>query len=175
MINLISNISENIDVSRIPKLLQKASVWCLEFMLIIFVGILSLEGTLAANVDGITAKTAKTVVSTVIPVVGKALSEATDSVIGAASITKNAIGIIGVIVIAAISIVPIIKVLVMMVTYNVAAAVIEPIVDKRISNCMANIGDSIKIVFALMATICLLFIISTTLMIKVGNFSLMYR
>lgn len=175
MMNLISNISENIDVSKIPKLLQKTCVWCLEFILIIFVGILSLEGTLAANVDGITAKTTKTIVSTVIPVVGKALSEATDSVIGAASITKNAIGIIGIIVIVGIVAVPLIKVFVMMLVYNISSALIQPIVDKRISNCMTSLGDSIKIIFGLMATVSMLFIISTTIIIKVGNFSLMYR
>lgn len=175
MINLVSNISEHIEVSKIPKLLQKASVWCLEFILIIFIGILSLEGTLAANVDGLTAKTTKTVVSTVIPVIGKALSDATDSILGATSIIKNAVGIVGVIVIIGISLIPIIKVLVMMIVFNISSALIEPIVDKRISKCMSGIGESIKIVFALMTTICTLFIIATTIMIKVGNFSIMYR
>ena len=76
--------------------------------------------------------------------------------------------------IAIISIVlnPLISVLIMMITYNVAAALIEPIVDSRISQCMSGMGDSIKIVFALMATVCMLFIISTTIMIKIGNFSI---
>lgn len=175
VMSLVSNISENIDVSKIPKLLQKTSIWCVEFVLIVFVGLLSAEGTLAANVDGLTAKTAKTVVSTVIPVVGKAISDATDSVIGAASMTKNAIGIIGVITILGIIIVPITKVFVMMLIYNISTAFIEPLVDKRISKCMENMGDSMKIIFALMVTISFLFIISTTIMIKTGNFSLMYR
>ncbi len=140
MINLVSNISENIDISRFPKFLQKTCVWCLELVLAIFIGVLSLEGTLAANVDGITAKTAKTVVSTVIPVVGKALSDAADSLIGATSITKNAVGVIGVVVILAITLTPIIKVLIVMITYNLAAAFVEPFVDKRISKCMTRNG-----------------------------------
>ncbi len=130
---------------------------------------------MASNVDGITAKTAKTVVSTVIPVIGKALSDATDSVIGAASITKNAIGVIGIVVILSITLGPIIKVLVMMIMYNISSAVIEPITDKRIAKCMSDVGDAIKIVFSLMATVCMLFIISTTIMIKVSNFSIMYQ
>ena len=95
MMNLIGNISENIKVSKIPKLLQKTCLWCLEFILIIFIGILSIEGTLGANVDGVTAKAAKSIVSTVIPVVGKALSDATDSILGATLITRNAVGIVG--------------------------------------------------------------------------------
>lgn len=171
MMNLIGNISENIKVSKIPKLLQKTCLWCLEFILIIFIGILSIEGTLGANVDGVTAKAAKSIVSTVIPVVGKALSDATDSILGATLITRNAVGIIGMIAIISIVLNPLISALIMMITYNVASALIEPIVDSRISKCMSGMGDSIKIVFALMATVCMLFIISTTIMIKLGNFS----
>lgn len=172
MMNLIGNISENIKVSKIPKLLQKTCLWCLEFILIIFIGILSIEGTLGANVDGVTAKAAKSIVSTVIPVVGKALSDATDSILGATLITRNAVGIIGMIAIISIVLNPLISALIMMITYNVASALIEPIVDSRISKCMSGMGGSIKIVFALMATVCMLFIISTTIMIKLGNFSI---
>lgn len=172
MMNLIGNISENIKVSKIPKLLQKTCLWCLEFILIIFIGILSIEGTLGANVDGVTAKAAKSIVSTVIPVVGKALSDATDSILGATLITRNAVGIVGMIAIISIVLNPLISALIMMITYNVASALIEPIVDSRISKCMSGMGDSIKIVFALMATVCMLFIISTTIMIKLGNFSI---
>lgn len=171
MMNLIGNISENIKVSKIPKLLQKTCLWCLEFILIVFIGILSIEGTLGANVDGVTAKAAKSIVSTVIPVVGKALSDATDSILGATLITRNAVGIVGMIAIISIVLNPLISALIMMITYNVASALIEPIVDSRISKCMSGMGESIKIVFALMATVCMLFIISTTIMIKLGNFS----
>lgn len=175
MIGLVSNISENIDISKLPKFLQKACTWGLEFMLVIFVGILSIEGTLASNVDGVTVKGAKMVVSTVIPVVGKAISDATDSILGAASITKNAVGVLGVIVMSSITILPIIKVLVMTTIYHLGGALLEPMVDKRITKCMADIGDAMKMIFAVLATTSILFIIATTLMIKIGNFTMMYQ
>ena len=43
---------------------------------------------------GITAKTAKSLVSSGIPVVGKILGDVVDSVIGCGIILKNAIGIV---------------------------------------------------------------------------------
>lgn len=175
ILNIISNISNEIEVSKLPDILQKSSVWSVNFVLGILIGILSIEGTLAANVDGVTAKTAKTVVSTVIPVVGKALSDATDSIIGAASITKNALGILGIVAIIGIVCMPIIKALVMMIIFNVSAALIEPLVDKRMSKCIMSTSETIKILFGLMTTVSILFIISITLMIKVGNFTLMYK
>ena len=81
ILNIITNISNEVDVSKIAGFLKKSSMFILELLLIIFVGILSLEGSLAANVDGIVGKTAKAVVSTTIPVVGKLIGDATDSVI----------------------------------------------------------------------------------------------
>ena len=175
IINVIGNISDNIEVSKLPSILQKSSAWTVNFILGILIGILSLEGTLAANVDGFTAKTAKTVVSTAIPVVGKALSDATDSIIGAASITKNALGIIGVIAIIGIVCVPIIKALIMTFVFNISSALIEPIVDKRMSKCVGETAESIKIIFGLMVTVSILFIFTITLMLKISNFTLMYK
>ncbi len=175
IINIIGNVSNNIEVSKLPSILQKSSVWVVNFVLGILIGILSLEGTLTSNVDGFAAKTAKTVVSTAIPVVGKALSDATDSIIGAASVTKNALGIVGVIAIIGIVCVPIIKALIMTFVFNISSALIEPIVDKRMSKCVGETAESIKIIFGLMVTVSILFIIAITLMIKISNFTLMYK
>lgn len=51
-------------------------------------GVLSIEGTLGSSVDGITAKTAKAAISSFIPVVGKVLGDAVDTVIGCSAILK---------------------------------------------------------------------------------------
>ena len=105
---------------------------------------------------------------------GKALSDAADSVIGAASITKNAIGIIGIFVVIAIIIEPIIKIFSLMLIFNISAALIEPISDKRISNCMSVTGEAVKNLFALVSTVSIVFVLAISLMIKISNFSIMY-
>ena len=89
--------------------------------LTIFVAIVSLEGNLSSSVDGITAKTTKAVVSSAIPIVGKILGDAVDSVLGCGIILKNAVGIVGVIIIVGICIVPILKLLLAMISYKVLA------------------------------------------------------
>ena len=145
VLTLVSNISNEVDVSKLGAFLKKNALFILEISLIIFVGILSLEGTLAANVDGIVAKTTKSVVNVSIPVVGKLIGDAADSVIGATSITKNALGIVGVLVIISISLGPLIKSLMIMVIFNITNCIAEPLVDKRISKCLSGICDSTKV------------------------------
>lgn len=68
---IISKISNQIQVDKISKFLKSGIVWFLGIVLTIFVGVVSLEGTLSSSVDGVTAKTTKAVVSSAIPVVRK--------------------------------------------------------------------------------------------------------
>ena len=49
--------------------MKSSIVWTLGVILTLFIGVLSLEGTLTSSVDGITAKTTKAAVSSLIPVV----------------------------------------------------------------------------------------------------------
>ena len=78
-------------------------------ILTIFVGVVSLEGTMSSSVDGITAKTTKAIVSSAVPVVGKILGDAVDTVLGGGIILKNAIGLVGVIIVIGMCIAPILN------------------------------------------------------------------
>ena len=174
-LGIVSNISSRVKIDRISKFLKSSVVWGLGVVLTLFVSVLSLEGTLTSNVDGVTAKTAKSAVSTIVPVVGKILGDATDVVLGCGSILKNATGIVGILVILGICIVPLIKLLVLTVTYNLASAICQPIADEKILNVLSQIGDSFKILLAVMFSVVTMFIIGITLVIKISNMGLMYR
>ena len=142
--------------------------------MVLFVSILSLEGTLSSNVDGLTAKGIKSV-SSLVPVVGKALGDSVDMVIGATSILKNAIGIIGMVVILGICIIPIIKLAVLTITYYLIQAVCEPLADKRIVGLLGQMGDTFKILLGIMTLCGVLLIIGITMCIKISNTGMMYR
>ena len=98
-LGIISKISDKIQIDKLSKFFKNSVIWVLGVILTIFVGLVSVEGSLSSSVDGITAKTAKAAVSSFIPVVGKILGDAVDTVIGCSSILKNATGIIGIIII----------------------------------------------------------------------------
>ena len=72
-LTIVSKISDKIQIDKLCKMLNSSVVWFLGIILTLFVATISLEGTLSSSVDGITAKTTKAAVSTVIPVVGKIL------------------------------------------------------------------------------------------------------
>ena len=131
-ISIISKISDRVQINKISKFLKSSTVWLLGTILTIFVGVVSLEGTLSSSVDGITAKTAKAIVSSAVPVVGKILGDVVDSVLGCGVILKNAVGFVGVIIIIGICILPILKLTVLTFSYKLVASVSEVIADDKI-------------------------------------------
>ena len=172
---IISKISDRIQIDKLSKFLKSSSVWVIGILLTIFVGVLSIEGTLGSSVDGITAKTAKAAVSSFIPVVGKVLGDAVDTVIGCSAILKNAIGIVGVIVVIAICITPILKLAIITIIYHLTAALCEPIADSKIVSLITQMADTFKILLAILCSISVMLIIGITLVINISNTGLMYR
>ena len=174
-LGIVSKISDRIQIDKLSKFFKSSVVWILGVVLTLFVGVVSLEGNLSSSVDGITAKTAKAAVSSFIPVVGKILGDAVDTVIGCSSILKNAIGIIGVVVVIGICIAPIIKLTILMAVYYLGAALCQPIADSRIISLLEQMGDTFKILLAILCSVSVMLIIGITLVINISNSGLMYR
>ena len=174
-ISIISKISDRVQINKISKFLKSSTVWLLGTILTIFVGVVSLEGTLSSSVDGITAKTAKAIVSSAVPVVGKILGDVVDSVLGCGVILKNAVGFVGVIIIIGICILPILKLMVLTFSYKLVASVSEVIADDKIVKLLDEIADIFKILLAILVSIMFMVIIGTTLLIKMSNTGMMFR
>lgn len=175
MIGIVSNISEKVQVEKLSKFFKSGIVWFLGVIVTLFVGILSVEGTLSSSVDGVTAKTTKAVVSNFVPVVGKALGDSVDTVLGCTNILKNATGLVGIVIIIGICAMPIIKLTILSASFKLVSALSEPIADKNIVKLLGHIGDVFKILLAIMFFIAVMLIVGITIIIKISNSGLMYR
>lgn len=175
ILNIASNLSDKIQIGNLANFFKSSVTWFLGFVITIFVGLLSLEGTLTSSVDGLTIKGIKSAASTFIPVVGKALGDSVDTVLGATSIIKNSIGFVGIIIVIAICILPIIKLTILSVMYSLVGAISEPLADKKIVNIINQMAGVFKILLGVMFFIAVLLIIGIALTLKISNASLMYR
>ena len=173
--SIISKISKRVQIEKLSKFLKSGVVWFLGVVLTIFVGVVSLEGTLSSSVDGVTAKTAKAAVSSVIPVVGKVLGDVVDSVLGCGVILKNAIGFVGVIVIVGICIMPIIKIATLSVIYSLASAVVQPVADEKIVKLLDEMSGVFKLLLAILCSLSVILIVGITMVVKISNSGMMYR
>jgi stage III sporulation protein AE len=175
ILNIVDNISDKIQVSKLAGLLKQISGWSLGLILTLFIAILTLQGSLGAVVDGVTGKTAKYAIGAFIPVVGKYLADAADAVIGCTLLIKNAAGIAVMIGIVVICLVPLIKIFALIALYKMTCAIIEPIAEKRITNCINDIANSLTFLLGIVTSVAFMFLISITAMISASNLSAMIR
>ena len=175
ILNIASNLSYKIQIGNLSKFFTSSITWFLGFVITVFVGLLSLEGTLTSSVDGITVKGIKSVASTFIPVVGKALGDSVDTVLGATTLIKNAIGFVGIIIVIGICALPIIRLTITSLLYSLVGAISEPIADKKIVTIINQMAGIFKILLGIMFFVAVLLIIGIALTLKISNVSLMYR
>lgn len=174
-LGIISNLSDKVQIGKLSNFFKSGITWFLGLIITIFVGILSMEGTLTSNVDGLTAKGVKAAASTFIPVVGKALGDSADVVLGSTSIIKNSIGIVGMFVIIGICAMPIIELTLLTTAYYFTSAICEPIADKKIVSLLEQMGGTFKVLLGIMFFVATLLIIGLAMCIKITNNGMMYR
>lgn len=175
ILSIASNLSDKVQIGNLAKFFKSGVTWFLGFVITIFVGLVSLEGTLTSSVDGITIKGIKSATGAFIPVAGKALGDSVDTVLGATSIIKNSIGFVGIIIIIGICVMPIIKLTVLSVLYSFMGAITEPLADKKIVDVINQMAGVFKILLGVMFFMAVLLIIGVALTLKISNASLMYR
>ncbi len=175
ILTIVNNISDKIQLTRLVNLIRQIVSWTLGIILTVFIMAITLQGSLGAVIDGATQKAAKFAISTFIPIVGKTLSDAADTVIGCTLLIKNAAGVAAMIGILLICIVPLLKIITLVGLFKAASALLEPISESRITNCINDMAGSMLHIFALTAAVAVMFIISVTALISAGNLSAMLR
>ncbi|PYI55060.1 stage III sporulation protein AE [Paenibacillus flagellatus] len=175
VLHIVSSISDKYKVTQLANMLRTISVASLGIMVTVFLGVISVQGGTGAVADGVTIRTAKYITGNFVPVVGRLFSDASDTVIGASLLVKNAVGIAGVVILVFLCAFPAVKILALALIYNVSAAVMQPLGTNPIIGCLQTIGKSLIYVFAALAAVSLMFFLAITVIITAGNVSVMMR
>ncbi|MGI6712992.1 MAG: stage III sporulation protein AE [Bacillota bacterium] len=175
ILNIVSYISPQFKVNKLAGLFKDISLAALGILLTVFVGFLSMQGLAGSVADGLTIKAAKFATGAFIPVVGKSLADALDTVIGTSLILKNGIGILGVIVIFILCALPSVKILAISLIYRIVAAIIQPFGDSQLAEALQSLANSLIMVFAAVAGLGLMFFFILTVTIGTGNITMMFR
>ena len=175
VLHIVSSLTDKHKVTQLATLLRNIAIGTLTVALTVFLGVISVQGATGSVADGVTLKTAKFVTGNFVPVVGRMFSDATDTVLSASLLMKNAIGLAGVIIIVLLSAFPAMKILALALIYNLAAALLQPLGDSPVIGCLQTIGKSMIFVFAALATVGLMFFLAITIVIATGNVTVMMR
>lgn len=169
IIGIANNLSNYVQLNHFSNMLKSLSKWLLTASLTIFSGINAIYGFCAPSLDNIGMKTAKFAVGSIIPVVGNFLSESIETVLSGTRLMKNAVGTAGIISLLVICAIPCIKVGAIMIAVKIAAALIEPISDKKYADMLNEASGCITMMFSSMLCVAVLFILSIAIIIGTTN------
>lgn len=140
--------------------------WCLKMILTIFTTYMSITGVVSGTTDAVALKTAKITISSVVPVVGGILSDASEAVLVSAGLMKNAAGIYGVVVVLAVFLEPFLRIALYYVLMKLTASVCGIFGTKRLTDLIEDFSAAMGLLLAMTGSVCLLLLISTVCFLK---------
>lgn len=166
----VNQISEQDYLSKTADLLKLVVEWGIKTILGIILGIQVIQGLVLPFADAIKTNAIQKAVK-IIPGVGDSASAISQMVIGGGVLIKNGIGTAALIVIIAITIIPLFKLAVITIFYYIAAAIIQPISDERMSNSITAVAEGSKLLIRVVFVSGFLFFITIVVVCQTTNVS----
>ena len=135
----------------------------------IFMGFMSIQGITAGSYDKVSIRTAKFAMKSYIPILGGYLSDGFNVILASGVLVKNSVGLAGLILMFATILMPIIQMLVLKLGLNLTAAILEPIVDKRISNFIMGVSKTLVMLLCTILAVAFMYFIMVGLIISTAN------
>lgn len=145
-------------LSELAKVFQAAAQLLMKLCIWAVLGLGGIRGMLAPAADGV-KRSGVLRLAGAIPVVGDLFDGATQTVLAAGELVKNAIGAAGAVLVFLICFLPAFKLGISCVILRVGAAFLQPISDKRIGDCLEVSAKTHKLLFQILMYSMLLFLI----------------
>lgn len=150
-VNLAGNLSGDNILSKLCEMIEQVVGWSLKGMLALVVGFSGLQGMLAPAIDRLKRTTLMKSAGS-IPGIGNVLDGVNETLLGVGILLKDAFGAGCIIALFVIGMLPIIRVGVYSFIYKAESAMIQPVSDKRIVNCLSAASKAsamlVKSIFA---------------------------
>ena len=159
MVQVLGNLTGEDFLSEFAGLLQKIVSWILRTLLAGIIGINVVQGLLAPAVDTL-RRSALTRTAEALPWVGNAVGGTAEVVLGTAVLIKNGIGMAGAIITVLICAVPVLRMLILAFLYRLAAALVQPVSDKRITGWISSMSEGYGLLVGVIFTAGVLFLLT---------------
>ncbi len=167
---IISNLTSTVKLDKFTKFFGSTFKWIIGGIFTIFMAFLAVQGITASTYDGVSIRTAKYAIRSYVPLMGGYLSEGFDVIMASSILIKNAIGASGLLLMFVSVISPIIQIVVFLLILKLAAAILEPLTDNRISEFIYSISKTISLLVVLILGVAFMYLITVGLIMCTANF-----
>ena len=153
-------------LKRFQEGMKSFMTWVLKTILYIYTGYMAVTGVISGTTDAAALKAAKLTISSMIPVVGGILSDASETILVSASTVKNAVGIYGLWAMAAIWLGPLLKIGAHYLLLKALATISTIFAGKKISSLVDSFSGAMGHILAMTGAVCLMFLVSVVCFMK---------
>ena len=165
-LDLTGSLMPSMKLSGLTELVKKTVIQTLSFTATLYVSFLGIKGALANAADTVASKGIKLVISSAVPIVGGAVSEAYSGIIGSLVLVKSTVGIFGIIVIAVITVPSMLQLLFWIFALKLGAAAGEVFSLGGVSSLLKALSCAITLLNVVILFGAVLFIISLALLLS---------
>ncbi|MCQ2470699.1 MAG: stage III sporulation protein AE [Clostridia bacterium] len=150
----------------ITKLIKKTVITALSFTATLYVSFLGIKGALSTAADSVAVKGIKLIISSAVPVVGGALSEAYSGIIGSLTLVKSTLGVFGIISVVAITLPSLLQILLWIFALKICSAAGEVFLQNETSKLLESLSSALTLMNVVLLFNGVLFIISMALLLN---------
>ena len=165
---LAGHISKEDILSKLTDLLKVGLEWGLKTLLGLVLGFQLIQGMVLPYVDSIKNTSVQKFLQ-VIPGVGQGINAVAQVVLGSGVLIKNTMGAAVILILILLSAVPLLKLLILMVMYQIVAAALQPVCDKRLISCISSVAYGHKMLLSVILAALVLFVITIAVICNSTN------
>ena len=163
---IANNTFENNILKNIKTFIKWLLTWTLKLSIYLFTGYLGITRVITGVTDATAVKATKIAISGMVPVVGKLISDASETILISAGTLKNAAGVYGLLAIVSIFIAPFLRIALQYISLKITASLCSVFGCKSVTQAMDDFSGAMGFLLAITGTICILLFISTVCFMK---------
>lgn len=170
-ISVVSGISQRVNLSGFCELINKVLKWVLTFTMSVFTAILTMQSIISSSADSAGVKATRFAISSFVPLVGGALSEAYQTVRGCMGMLKSGVGVFAILATGTIYLPAIVSCLLWLAAINIAIALAGVFDMGDIIKLLKSVTTVINSLIAILLCCMIIFIVSSAIMLMAGGVS----
>lgn len=159
VVRILGEVSSEIHFSKFAELIETVVSWCLKTLLAGVIGFNVIQSLLSPAIDTV-KRSVLTRGGEALPLIGDVLGGAVEVVLGTAVLIKNGIGVAGMIICIVLCLAPLLQLAITSLMYQFVAALIQPISDKRMVDCVSGMAEGSKMLLKIVFESAVLFLIT---------------
>ncbi len=166
-LSIIGSINSALSFSAVIDSVKKGFLWIVGLIMTIFVGSITIQGIVGVSADTVSTKAAKFMLSSFVPIVGSAISDAYQTVKGSLGLIRSCVGSFGIVAVLAMIIPPLVNILTVKLSLAFSSVISDILGVNKVSSVLKSSSTVLTLAMALLLCMGLMLIISTTVMMLV--------